>query len=384
MAALGNTHFTDGQVFTLSDGAHSLTFEFDSNGSIGAGNVPIDIKTSATSNQMTCNICTAINGSGLDITTSGSGCPAGGCSNNSFTLTNKTKSALGNVTITTTVTSSTFTSGLHGMSGGQAADCVTGVGCTSDDDCASDVCSLDQTCAGGGSCGVCVAPSCTDGKKNGLETAVDCGGGTCGGCAPGKACVANTDCNSGVCSSTVSNKAGSGTCATPTCTDTVLNGNETDVDCGGATCTATCGTTPATCFQCAQGAACAANIDCAPPTGTPTTTSGLCDSAGTLTCVPAELLQVTVTGGATLASAPSGGLQTGDISGCKSSGGACVQAYAANATVTLTATTPNAGAITWTPATATCVSCAAVAAGGTCSCTVTMSTSITQKVATPP
>src|SRR5439155_22592601 len=109
MASSNNTRYSDGQVFTLSDGAHALTFEFDSNGSVGAGNVPIDIKNSATSNLMTCRICQAINGSGLNISTTGNGCPAASCAGNTFTLTNKTPGAVGNVGITTTVTSTTFT-----------------------------------------------------------------------------------------------------------------------------------------------------------------------------------------------------------------------------------------------------------------------------------
>jgi len=269
----------------------------------------------------------------------------------------------------------------------RAEDCATGVGCTSNDDCASDVCSLDQLCAGGGTCGICVAPSCSDGKKNGLETAVDCGGGTCAGCATGKACVSNSDCDSGVCASTVTDKNNPGTCAAPTCSDTVLNGNETDVDCGGGTCTAGCGTDPATCFQCAAGAACKLNIDCAPPTGTPTTTSGVCDTASTLTCVPAELLQVAVTGAGSVSStSPAGTLDTGDIANCTTSGGACLQSYVANATVTLTATTAaTSGTISWTltGTAATCASCTVSATAQTCPCALTMTNGIKAAVTTP-
>ena len=49
-------------------------------------------------------------------------------------------------------------------------------------------------------------PTCTDGVQNGLETDVDCGGSDCPAC--------------------------------PTCTDGIQNGNETDVDCGGSDCPA--------------------------------------------------------------------------------------------------------------------------------------------------
>ena len=44
-------------------------------------------------------------------------------------------------------------------------------------------------------------------------------------------CLAGTSCASGVCSA-------SHTCSAPTCLDTVKNGSETDVDCGGASCSA--------------------------------------------------------------------------------------------------------------------------------------------------
>ena len=42
-------------------------------------------------------------------------------------------------------------------------------------------------------------PTCTDGLENQDETDIDCGGATCGPCAEGDACDANTDCISGVC-----------------------------------------------------------------------------------------------------------------------------------------------------------------------------------------
>ncbi|MFK7935414.1 MAG: T9SS type A sorting domain-containing protein, partial [Saprospiraceae bacterium] len=56
-------------------------------------------------------------------------------------------------------------------------------------------------CAGGGN------PTCSDGMMNGDETGVDCGGSTCDPCA--------TD---------------------PTCNDGMMNGNDTGVDCGGPDC----------------------------------------------------------------------------------------------------------------------------------------------------
>lgn len=77
--------------------------------------------------------------------------------------------------------------------------------------------------------GTCVA-SCSDGDLNGNETDVDCGG-SCPGCGTGDDCNTASDCASGVCTS--------GTCAAATCTDGAQNGDETDVDCGGS-CPADC------------------------------------------------------------------------------------------------------------------------------------------------
>ena len=48
------------------------------------------------------------------------------------------------------------------------------------------------TAAGGGA-------SCTNGVLDGTETAVDCGGPTCPACTLGATCTAPTDCASGVC-----------------------------------------------------------------------------------------------------------------------------------------------------------------------------------------
>ncbi len=47
--------------------------------------------------------------------------------------------------------------------------------------------------SGGGTGGEPIDP-CTDGDKNGDETAIDCGGGTCGPCANGKSCETDADC----------------------------------------------------------------------------------------------------------------------------------------------------------------------------------------------
>ena len=119
--------------------------------------------------------------------------------------------------------------------GGTCGPCATGKACGLRGDCASGVCSG----------GVCQAPTCTDTVKNGTETDIDCGGGNCPTCALGKACAVAGDCASGSCSG--------GVCVVPapTCTDTVKNGTETDVDCGGGNCP-----------TCANGQACVVGGDC--------------------------------------------------------------------------------------------------------------------------
>jgi hypothetical protein len=62
---------------------------------------------------------------------------------------------------------------------------------------------MDCTQAGTAMAGGCgKAPNtcaCDDGAKDGSETDVDCGGGTCPGCAGGKMCESTSDCATGVC-----------------------------------------------------------------------------------------------------------------------------------------------------------------------------------------
>ena len=70
----------------------------------------------------------------------------------------------------------------------------------------------------------CAAPSCSDALLNGSETDLDCGG-DCEPCADGAACAEASDCEDSVCED--------GVCAEPRCDDAVWNGTEADVDCGG-------------------------------------------------------------------------------------------------------------------------------------------------------
>jgi hypothetical protein len=69
-----------------------------------------------------------------------------------------------------------------------------------------------------GACGSPGTPAnqCADGTKNGSETDVDCGGGTCPLCAVGKTCASRNDCASGLCAGTCQQCVNAGDCGTDT------------------------------------------------------------------------------------------------------------------------------------------------------------------------
>ena len=90
---------------------------------------------------------------------------------------------------------------------------------------------------------VCAAPSPTDGAMNGDETDVDCGGAA-PKCETDKKCKIGNDCTSSVCKD--------GVCHAPTATDGAKNGDETDIDCGGLKAP-----------KCVDGKACKVRNDCA-------------------------------------------------------------------------------------------------------------------------
>ena len=163
------------------------------------------------------------------------------------------------------------------------------VGCTMDNDCpavgdcqqkncdAMNVCSPTNkaagatcssnggsACDGSGTCVECVdagdcngtteicsatnqcVSSCGDTIENGNETDVDCGGPCPNDCGTGQKCNNSGDCVSKVCTG-----GGQKTCKAPACNDNVQNGTETDQDCGGAGCP-----------KCANGDTCLVNGDC--------------------------------------------------------------------------------------------------------------------------
>lgn len=119
--------------------------------------------------------------------------------------------------------------------GGRAcALCVTGQNCVVPKDCASGVCQQ----------GLCAAPTCDDGVKNGRESAVDCGE-SCSSkpCPTDESCRHDEDCQSLACDDD--------RCAEATCDDGRKNQDETDEDCGGTKCD-----------QCDDTRACSKASDC--------------------------------------------------------------------------------------------------------------------------
>ena len=102
--------------------------------------------------------------------------------------------------------------------------------------------------------------SCKDGELNQDETDVDCGG-SCDACEDLLLCNTAADCLSGVCGFAGMGGAGGAggastdiadrtVCLQPTCDDSVMNGAETALDCGGD------------CATCSLGESCSVDVDC--------------------------------------------------------------------------------------------------------------------------
>jgi hypothetical protein len=101
--------------------------------------------------------------------------------------------------------------------------------------------------------------NCGDGVQDGVETDLDCGGASCSACDIGRSCIADTDCSSGNCTNGVCVRA-----LPFTCSDGFYNGDETlHIDCGGS------------CLACTTEM-CSADSDCA---------SGMCDTVASA-CLP--------------------------------------------------------------------------------------------------
>lgn len=103
----------------------------------------------------------------------------------------------------------------------QGPRCGDGILQSSYEQCDSGSLNTNTPCTppAGGSCSYCNTtcktntvislPTCTDNIKNGAETDIDCGGGVCPVCNPGKNCLVNSDCvtnncTSGICVSVAS------------------------------------------------------------------------------------------------------------------------------------------------------------------------------------
>ena len=126
--------------------------------------------------------------------------------------------------------------------------------CEGDTDCESNVCDN----------GTCVEANCEDGRANGSESGVDCGG-DCPPCGAGDPCNESSDCASRNCVD--------GVCLGPTCMDGIRNGEESGVDCG-----VVCG------VGCPDGTPCDLGTDCL---------SGVCVMGA---CAPPECGDGTVNG----------------------------------------------------------------------------------------
>lgn len=127
--------------------------------------------------------------------------------------------------------------------GAVCSPCADGGGCRVGEDCESGLC--DE-----GICYLAGMAPCFDGELDGDETDVDCGGPLCPPCAEGAICVGPNDCVTGECSCPTG-ECPPFVCTVPECQDGIRNGEESDVDCGGSSCP-----------PCALGQSCTQNAEC--------------------------------------------------------------------------------------------------------------------------
>jgi hypothetical protein len=115
---------------------------------------------------------------------------------------------------------------------------------------------------------------CHDGVMDGNETDIDCGGGSCATCPVNDKCLVSSDCMSDSCGNTNLDGGTNLRCLAPTCSDNVKNEMETDVDCGGPNCT-----------PCLVGKQCIATSDCV----SQICTGGICACPPNMVVVPTTL-----------------------------------------------------------------------------------------------
>ncbi len=274
---VAGNNLRDGETFTIGDGTTTVVFEFD---------VQIDNKGTGAGVQPT-HVAVAVRGTG-----------APGGADSQLQIATKMVTAI------------------NGVAGFAVTATLSG----------SSVFLANNFVGGGGN----VAMSETV-LNNGFQVS-GMTGGAGADCNSGDGCASNVDCASWVCTGHI--------CQAPTCSDSVQNEGESDVDCGG--------TSP--CPRCGIGRSCAFNTDCA---------SNGCDTAATHQCVAAFVLTATSPTNGKI-TAPAG---VGSGLNC---GATCSDSYNPDTMVTLTAF-PNAGFVvsSWGG------DCAS--AGSATTCQVTMS-----------
>lgn len=165
--------------------------------------------------------------------------------------------------------------------------CTNGVkdGGESSIDCGGSDCSpcqIGQYCTNHGDCfqqctnNACAVVECSNGQKDLNESDVDCGGSSlCLRCAPLKMCTVSSDC-------AMNNVCSNGICAAMGCANGVKDGSETDIDCGGGSCNA-CVLSKA----CTLDSDCASNdCECGASSGSCAGSTGRCGAGKWLSDTP--------------------------------------------------------------------------------------------------
>ena len=119
---VSGSSLVDGETFTVSDGINpSTTFEFDSNGSVSAGQVGITFTAGQNATNIRDAIINAVNSAGASLAVTAWD---GGAAR--VNLTNDNGGAVGNLPLTETVTNPSFT--VDGMAGGNSTPVLGSIG----------------------------------------------------------------------------------------------------------------------------------------------------------------------------------------------------------------------------------------------------------------